>query len=198
MGVKEEFIKIYRENIKREGSDKMLEYLQSTDFFTAPASSKFHNAYEGGLCNHSINVYYRLKNLINNEDSLYNKYSDETIAIIGLLHDVCKINFYKKDYRKVNEGGVWLTKSIYKIDEVLPYGHGEKSVYIISKFMKLSDIEALAINWHMGPYDNRVKAQNTTAIEAAYKIDDIIFLTYIADSLATYIDEKEDMRYDNF
>ena len=93
MGVKEEFIKIYREYIKRDGADKLLEYLQSTDFFTAPASSRFHNDFDGGLCDHSINVYYRLKKLIDAEDSLYNKYSDETIAIIGLLHDLCKINF---------------------------------------------------------------------------------------------------------
>ena len=196
MGVKEEFIKIYREYIKRDGADKLLEYLQSTDFFTAPASSRFHNDFDGGLCDHSINVYYRLKKLIDAEDSLYNKYSNETIAIIGLLHDLCKINFYVKDYRKVNEGGVWLTKPYYKIDEVYPYGHGEKSVYIISKYMKLTDIEALAINWHMGPYDQRVKGQSPQTLEAAMHVDDIVLLTYIADSLATYLDEK-DKNYEN-
>lgn len=196
MGVKEEFIKIYREYIKRDGADKLLEYLQSTDFFTAPASSRFHNDFDGGLCDHSINVYYRLKKLIDAEDSLYNKYSDETIAIIGLLHDLCKINFYVKDYRKVNEGGVWLTKPYYKIDEVYPYGHGEKSVYIISKYMKLTDIEALAINWHMGPYDQRVKGQSPQTLEAAMHVDDIVLLTYIADSLATYLDEKDE-NYEN-
>ena len=196
MGVKEEFIKIYREYIKRDGADKLLEYLQSTDFFTAPASSRFHNDFDGGLCDHSINVYYRLKKLIDAEDSLYNKYSNETIAIIGLLHDLCKINFYVKDYRKVNEGGVWLTKPYYKIDEVYPYGHGEKSVYIISKYMKLTDIEALAINWHMGPYDQRVKGQSPQTLEAAMHVDDIVLLTYIADSLATYLDEKDE-NYEN-
>ena len=196
MGVKEEFIKIYREYIKRDGADKLLEYLQSTDFFTAPASSRFHNDFDGGLCDHSINVYYRLKKLIDAEDSLYNKYSDETIAIIGLLHDLCKINFYVKDYRKVNEGGVWLTKPYYKIDEVYPYGHGEKSVYIINKYMKLTDIEALAINWHMGPYDQRVKGQSPQTLEAAMHVDDIVLLTYIADSLATYLDEKDE-NYEN-
>ncbi len=196
MGVKEEFIKIYREYIKRDGADKLLEYLQSTDFFTAPASSRFHNDFDGGLCDHSINVYYRLKKLIDSEDSLYNKYSDETIAIIGLLHDLCKINFYVKDYRKVNEGGVWLTKPYYKIDEVYPYGHGEKSVYIINKYMKLTDIEALAINWHMGPYDQRVKGQSAQTLEAAMHVDDIVLLTYIADSLATYLDEKDE-NYEN-
>ena len=191
MSVKDEFIKIYREYIKREGADELIEYLKSTDFFTAPASSRYHNSFEGGLCDHSINVYYRLKKLIDNEDLLYNKYSDETIAIIGLLHDLCKINFYVKDYRKVNEGGVWITKPYYKIDEVYPYGHGEKSVYIINKYMKLTDTEALAINWHMGPYDQRVKGQSPQTLEAALQSDDIVFLTYIADSMATYLDEKE-------
>ncbi|MBP5342673.1 HD domain-containing protein [bacterium] len=191
MSVKDEFIKIYREYIKRDGADKLLEYLQSTDFFTAPASSRFHNDFEGGLCDHSINVYYRLKKLIDNEDRLYNKYSDETIAIIGLLHDLCKINFYVKDYKKVNEGGVWITKPYYKISEVYPFGHGEKSVYIINKFIKLTDIEALAINWHMGPYDQRVKGQNPQSLEQALHIDDIVLLTYIADTMSTYLDEKD-------
>ena len=192
MSVKDEFIKIYREYIKRDGADSLLEYLKSTDFFTAPASSRFHNSFEGGLCDHSINVYYRLKKLVDSEDSLYNKYSDETIAIIGLLHDLCKINFYVKDYRKVNEGGVWLTKPYYKIDEVYPYGHGEKSVYIINKYMNLTDIEALAINWHMGPYDQRVKGQSPQTLESAMHKDDIVFLTFVADSMATYLDEKDD------
>ena len=129
--------------------------------------------------------------MIDNEDRLYNKYSDETIAIIGLLHDLCKINFYVKDYKKVNEGGVWITKPYYKISEVYPFGHGEKSVYIINKFIKLTDIEALAINWHMGPYDQRVKGQNPQSLEQALHIDDIVLLTYIADTMSTYLDEKD-------
>jgi len=186
---KEDFLKIYRENIKREGADKLLEYLQSTDFFRAPASSRYHNSFEGGLFDHSINVYKRLKKLVEQEDEMYNKVSDESIAIIGLLHDLCKINFYKEDYKKVNENGVWITKPFYKIDEVLPFGHGEKSVYIINKFMKLSDEEALSINWHMGPYDLRIKGGQPQTLEAAYQKSHLCFLTYIADSMATYLDE---------
>ena len=191
MGVKEEFIKLYRELIKREGADKMLNYLQSTDFFNAPASSKYHNSFEGGLADHSLNVYYRLKKLVDSEDSLYAKYSDETIAIIGLLHDVCKINFYIKGQRKFNDNGVWVTRNIWNIQEDYPFGHGEKSVYIISKFMELSDVEALAINWHMGPYDKRCANSNLQALEGSFKYDPIVFLTHIADSMATYIDEAD-------
>ena len=89
-----------------------------------------------------------------------------------------------------------LKKPYYKIDEVYPYGHGEKSVYIINKYMKLTDIEALAINWHMGPYDQRVKGQSPQTLEAAMHVDDIVLLTYIADSLATYLDEKDE-NYEN-
>jgi len=191
MRIKEEFIQIYRENIKREGADKLLDYLKSTDFFEAPASTRYHSCYDGGLCDHSINVYYRLKKLVEAEDSMYNAYSDETIAIIGLLHDICKTNFYVKGYRKVQENGIWVTKPSYNIDEVFPYGHGEKSVYLINKFMKLSDVEALAIDWHMGPYDTRVKGSTPQAFEAAIKVDPIVFLTHIADSMATYLDESE-------
>ena len=192
MGIKEEFIKVYRENIKREGADKLLNYLHSTDFFIAPASSRYHNSFEGGLADHSLNVYYRLKKLVDSEDSMYNKYSDETIAIIGLLHDVCKINFYVKGTRKYNDNGVWLTRTVYNIEEDYPFGHGEKSVYIINKFMALTDVEALAINWHMGPYDKRTQNGNLQALEASFKYDPICFLTHIADSMATYIDEADD------
>ena len=196
MSSKEEFIAIYRENIKREGADKLLEYLQSSDFFEAPASSKFHNNFDGGLCAHSVNVYKRLKGLLDNEDSLYHKYSDESIAIIGLLHDLCKINFYVPDFKRVNEGGVWVSKPWYRIDEVLPYGHGEKSVYIIQKYMNLDDDEAMAINWHMGPYDDRAKG-GSFAYEQAYHQCHLCFLTYIADSLATYIDEDKEENNEN-
>lgn len=188
MKEKEEFIAIFRENIKREGSDKLLEYLRSTDFFQAPASSRFHNAYEGGLCNHSVNVYRRLKALVDSEDSLYKKYSDESIAIIGLLHDLCKANFYIVDYRKVKEDDVWITKPYYKFNEIFPYGHGEKSVYLIQQFMKLTDEEAMAINWHMGPYDDRAKGGSYSFDQVFHRYP-ICFLTHIADSLASYLDE---------
>lgn len=191
MSIKEEYISIYREYIKREGSEKLLDYLKSTDFFEAPASSRFHNSFEGGLADHSINVYKRLKNLIDNEDSAYNKYSDETIAIIGLLHDLCKINFYVVDYRRVNDNGVWVTRPYYKIDEIFPYGHGEKSAYIINQYMKLTDEEALAINWHMGPYDERAKG-GSFAFDQAFHKYPLCFLTHVADSMATYLDEGND------
>ncbi|MEZ3453413.1 MAG: HD domain-containing protein [Oscillospiraceae bacterium] len=154
--LKEEFLDIYRTNVTREGADKLLEYLLSdkSDFFTAPASTRFHGSYEGGLLEHSLNVYHCLKDYLSREraKTVYGmNYSEETIAVSALLHDICKVNFYKVDYRNAkNDKGVWEKVPYYAIDDRLPYGHGEKSVYIITGFMKLSREEAFAIRYHMG------------------------------------------------
>lgn len=154
--IREDFLDIYKKNITREGADKLLEYLLSSksDFFTAPASTRYHSAYEGGLAQHSINVYHCLKAYMERPrvQEVYSlTASDETIAITALLHDLCKVNFYKVDFRNSkNDQGVWEKVPYYTVDDQLPYGHGEKSVYIISGFMKLSREEALAIRYHMG------------------------------------------------
>lgn len=156
MDHKQEFLDIYKSCIKREGADKLLEYLLSdkSDFFTAPASTRFHGSYEGGLLEHSLNVYHCLKDYLSREraKTVYGmNYSEETIAISALLHDICKVNFYKVDYRNAkNDQGVWEKVPYYTIDDQLPYGHGEKSVYIITGFMRLSREEAFAIRYHMG------------------------------------------------
>ncbi len=156
MDNKQEFIDIYKANITREGADKLLEYLLSdkSDFFTAPASTRFHGAYEGGLLQHSLNVYYCLKDYLSREraKTVYGmNYSEETVAVSALLHDICKVNFYKTDYRNAkNEAGKWEKVPYYTVDDRLPYGHGEKSVYIITGFMRLSREEAFAIRYHMG------------------------------------------------
>ena len=156
MDFKEEFLSVYKKNITREGSDKLLEYLISkqSDFFTAPASTKYHGSHEGGLLEHSLNVYHCLNDYLTRPKTkeIYGmNYSDETIAISALLHDLCKVNFYKTDYRNSkNDRGEWEKVPYYTIDDKLPYGHGEKSVYIITGFMKLSREEAFAIRYHMG------------------------------------------------
>lgn len=100
------FTEIFRDSITRHGADAMLEYLQKSDFFIAPSSTRFHGAYKGGLVVHSVNVYNRLKEQIN-ALNLGSVYSEESIAIVSLLHDVCKINCYKEDFRnqKLMEGG---------------------------------------------------------------------------------------------
>ena len=146
---KELFIQYYKGFIKREGADELLKYLENTDFFVAPASSRFHGSYEGGLVEHSVNVFQKLTEILGEDTSV----STETIAITGLLHDACKINLYKKSMRNVKEDGVWVQKPFYMWDEDrLVYGHGAESVMIVSKFMKLTDEEVFAIRYHMGAY----------------------------------------------
>ncbi len=150
----ERFIEIFREKITREGSDKLLDFLMKSDFFTAPASTRYHGACEGGLLQHSLNVYDCLVDILNRPrmKELYGiEYSDESIAIAGLLHDICKVNFYKTSFRNVkDENGKWVSAPYYTIEDNLPYGHGEKSVYIVSGFMRLTRDEAFAIRYHMG------------------------------------------------
>lgn len=150
----ERFIQIFQEKILREGADKLLDFLVKSDFFTAPASTRYHGACEGGLLQHSLNVYDCLVDILNRPrmKELYKiEYSDESIAIAGLLHDICKVNFYKTSFRNVkDETGKWVSAPYYTIEDTLPYGHGEKSVYIVSGFMKLTRDEAFAIRYHMG------------------------------------------------
>ena len=190
MSYKEDFIAIYKQEIRREGGDALLEYLKKSDFFTAPASTRFHLAEEGGLCAHSLNVYYRLKELVANEAKPWaENVSDETVAICGLLHDVCKTGTYKVDYKSQKQpDGSWAQVPYYTIEEVLPYGHGEKSVYIINGFMRLTREEAMAINWHMGGFDER-NSKGGKVMAAAYEKFPLCVLVHAADLMASYLDE---------
>lgn len=188
---KHEFAKI-----SRPGADKLLAWLESTDFFTAPASTRYHLAYPGGLVEHSVNVHRRLKKLYTSEYAgviLPPPAADEeTIAIIGLLHDVCKAGIYAVEMRnRKNEHGVWEQYPYYIVNDKLPYGHGEKSVYIISSFMNLTRQEAMAIRWHMGGFDESVKG-GSFALAEAFKQYPLALLTHLADMQATYLDEKEE------
>ncbi len=191
MTAKERFIKIYTENIKREGADKLLEYLLSSDFFTAPASARFHSSYEGGLCEHSLNVYDCLTGYVNSDrfkNTFGFSYSDESMAIVSLLHDLCKIGVYKKGFRNVkDEKGTWQRVETYEYDDQLPYGHGEKSVYIISGYMRLTREEAFAIRYHMG-YSSTEDPRN---VSLAFEMFPLAFALSTADSEATYFIESE-------
>ncbi len=196
--MKEKFLEIYRKNITRPGADKLLAWLETTDFFTAPASTRFHLSRPGGLVDHSVHVYERLDNLVTDEEgypgSTFGEdftISDETIAICGLLHDICKANFYTVEMRnRKNEQGQWEKYPFYVVDDQLPYGHSEKSVYIISGFMKLTREEAMAIRWHMGFSDTDFKGGGFSVGNAFGKFP-LAVLTHIADLQATYLDEAE-------
>ncbi len=191
MDAKERFIEIYKNSIKREGADELLDFLLSStsDFFTAPASARFHSSYEGGLCEHSLNVYDCLKSYLSSErvsQGFGFSYSEESIAIVALLHDLCKVNVYKKGFRNVkDEKGVWQRVDTFEYDDKLPYGHGEKSVYMISGYMKLTREEAFAIRYHMG-YSSTEDPRN---VSAAFEMFPLAFALSTADSEATYFVE---------
>lgn len=181
--MKEEFLNLLR-TVKREGIENLIEFLEKSDFFTAPASTRFHGNFEGGLAEHSLKVYEILKHKIENNIKGI-KTEEESIIIIGLLHDICKTNFYKIDYRNAkNALGVWEKVPYYTIEDTIPYGHGEKSVMMITEYIKLTPEEKYAIRWHMG-YTEPKEVYNT--IGAAYTKYPIALLTHEADLEATYL-----------
>ena len=187
MSIQETFVELYEQYIHREGADKFLDYLvNKSDFFTAPASTRFHGSYAGGLAQHSINVYECLKAYLARErvQELYGiVYSDETIALVSLLHDVCKIGCYKSGTRNVkDEHGVWQKVPVFNFEDPLPYGHGEKSVYILSGFMRLSREEAFAIRFHMGFSGQEDKG----SVGKAFALFPLAFALSVADMEATY------------
>ena len=171
--MKEEFINLLK-SIKREGMDKLIEFLEGTDFFEAPASTRYHGAWKGGLLEHSMKVYEILKT--KTEDS-------DAVKIVALLHDICKTNFYKTDYRNVKNNGVWEQVPYYTIEDTIPYGHGEKSVMMVSEFIKLTPEEKYAIRWHMG-FTEPKELYGT--IGQAYKKYPLALLMHEADLEATY------------
>lgn len=190
---KEEFIRIYKEKIIREGSDKLLEFLEKSDFFTAPASTRYHGAYKGGLLRHSLNVYECLVEYLARErvqEKYEIKFSEESAAIVALLHDVCKVNFYTVSMRnsKNEQTGQWEKVPYYTINDQLPYGHGEKSVYMVSAYIKLSREEAMAIRWHMG--FSGIEDKNT--IGAALEKYPLAFALSVADMEASYFLEGKE------
>lgn len=188
----QQFLEIWYKHVKREGSDALLNWLCKSDFFTAPASTRFHGAHEGGLCEHSVNVYERLVQLVETLLPEDKRPSDETIAIVALCHDLCKVNFYTIDYRnKKNEHGVWEKVPFYAIDDRLCMGHGEGSQYIVSGFLKLSREEALAIRWHMGGYDESVRG-GSYAQSGAWERYPLGALLHMADLAASYLDETRE------
>lgn len=187
MSNEERFISIFKNKIHREGAEKLLDYLCSDhcDFFTAPASTRYHGSHPGGLLEHSLNVYdclcdYLSRPRVREVYSLCA--SEESIAISALLHDLCKINFYKESTRNVKENGAWKAVPYYTIEDELPYGHGEKSVYIISGFMRLTRDEAFAIRYHMG--FSGCEDNNTVGL--AFSRFPLAVALFTADMEATY------------
>lgn len=179
------FIETFEAHVARPGGEQFLAWLQGTDFFAAPASTKFHCACEGGLLMHSVNVYQVMR-----EKYFEDGDSEESFALCGLLHDVCKAQFYKTSTRNVKneETGQWEKKPFYIIEDAFPYGHGEKSVYLIERFMRLKPAEAVAIRWHMGGFDEAAKG-GSFAISQAYDKYPLAVKLHLSDLEATYLRE---------
>ena len=193
--LKSEFIEIYKDKIKRDGADKLLDYLiNKSDFFTAPASTQYHLSREGGLCEHSLNVYKCLCDYLARprvKETYGLNVSEETAAIAALLHDVCKTDCYIVSTRNKKDKvtGKWTEVPFYEFKDKLPYGHGEKSVYIISGFMRLTREEAFAIRYHMG----FAGTEDARSVGAAFEMYPLAFALSTADMEATYfVDSAED------
>lgn len=191
---KEVFIERYTTNIQREGSRELLVWLEQSDFFSAPASTRFHGDYEGGLCAHSLNVFRQLARLCNAyKDRLeISSWKDkaESVAICALLHDLCKISCYKTEMRnKKDEMGQWIKVPFYTFEEDEPMGgHGFKSVFLISDFMRLTNEERVAIANHMGAFD---RAPGDYSLTRAFERYPFAFLLHMADCAATFMDEAK-------
>ena len=192
--------------VKREGIDKLIEWLKSPDpkdcdFFIAPSSTVYHGNFKGGLCQHSLNVYKCLKELVPlyikmNEEKGRKpvKITDEEMRIVALLHDLCKVQFYyetPKNYK--DDDGIWKTYTGYAINDRFPFGHGEKSCFLIQRFMMLTGVEALAIRWHMGLGDVSVHLEPThkAAFNKAWDICPLAYLLHLADSMSSYLLEDK-------
>lgn len=181
-------------SVSRDGIDKLLDFIRKSDFYTAPASTRFHGAKEGGLLEHSLNVYDCLEHKTSGHaDNIWKpvmeNVDENTVIIVSLLHDICKTYYYTIEMRnKKNERGQWESVPFYTVDDKFPYGHGEKSVMMIEQFIKLSMAERMAIRWHMGAYSGE-KDWNTLGI--AYEKYPLVLALHEADMEATYLMEKE-------
>lgn len=183
---KQRFLDICKTEIHREGTDQLLDWLSKADFFTAPASTKYHGAYAGGLCQHSLDVYdFALKLAPLCEKPL----ETESLAISALFHDLCKVNFYKTDMRNQKTESGWVSVPYYTIEEKFQYGgHGSKSVFLVERFMRLTLDEAVAINCHMGFSEGGNAVMN---VGHAYESCPLAWIIHAADEAAAYLLDRK-------
>ena len=186
--------------VNRPGVDKLMEYIRKSDFYTAPASTKYHLACESGLLQHSLNVLDALRGLLTPADTQMTTWhyttagravetiSDECVIIMALLHDICKTHFYGISTRnaKNEKTGKWEKVPFYTVDDKMPLGHGAKSAMIIKQYMELTSMETYAIWWHMGFNGNM---ENDTCVGLAIEKYPIVLALQTADMQAAKIME---------
>ena len=177
------FISLCTEKIQREGLPDLMYYLNKSDFFTSPASTRFHLSEPGGLLQHSLNVYHELLRLLAAYPEV--KMSEESAVIVALFHDLCKANMYTSERRnRKNSNGQWESYDAYTINEKFHFGgHGSKSVFILQNYIKLLPEEAVAINCHMASWDGNKD------VGAAFEQFPAAWLLHVADEAACYIRE---------
>ena len=185
----------------RTGTDKLIEFLRKSDFYTAPASTKYHLSCEGGLLQHSLNVYDALISKVKNNPTWQQDFNPTSLIVTSLLHDLCKTYFYvsevknrkvyKENGSKMDSNGRydWESYMGYTIEDQFPYGHGEKSVMMIEQFIRLSPEERYAIRWHMGFSEPK---ENWNSLGKTYEKYPLALALSEADLEATYLMEKED------
>lgn len=184
MDNKERFISLCKE-VHRQGMDELMQWLEESDFYTCPASTRYHGSYQGGLLEHSLNVYDELKRLLKAYPEI--DVLDESVIIAALFHDLCKVNLYISEKRnRKNESGQWESYDAYTTKEKFCFGgHGSKSVYLVQHFIKLTPEEAVAINCHMSSWDGNMN------VGSSFEQYPFAWLVHVADEAATYIKEKE-------
>ncbi|MGI5888503.1 MAG: hydrolase [Oscillospiraceae bacterium] len=184
---RDRYIGLLRGKVHRDGIDRLIEWMDRTDFFVAPASSRYHLACREGLVMHSLNVYDAMKARNDRDPQPEN---EESLTLVSLLHDLCKAEFYRESTRnrKNEKTGQWEKVPCYVIEDKFPYGHGEKSVYLIERFVRLKPQEAIAIRWHMGGFDDSARGGGS-AVSQAFERYPLAVKLHLADIEATYLME---------
>lgn len=187
---KRAYIELLR-STKREGIEKLIDYLENkSDFFTAPASTKFHNNYEGGLLLHSMNVYQNFRKLLSLRPEI--QVEEESIIIAALCHDLCKANYYTKEKRNRKVDDKWEAYEVYTTvkSPSIPYPHATRSIRFLRSFISIKHLEELMIFYHMGPYGGE-DYEYKNLLQDVNERYPATLLFYIADLMASYLDEEK-------
>lgn len=170
--------------IERNGMDFLIKWLCNSDYFEAPASTRFHGNFKGGLAEHCYKVLKVHRRL---DEAFKTNLSAEYITITSLLHDACKINFYTTEKRNRKVDGKWESYDAYIVEDQEPLGHGAKSIILLNKFIKLTQMETYAILWHMGRPNDYVESMS---YESALEKFPSTLLLHVADNISTKMYEK--------
>lgn len=186
--MKEEILELLK-SVKREGMDNLIKYLEESDFFDAPASTKYHGNFPGGLAEHSLTVY---KLLAKKNEQFSLGISDQTLKICGLLHDICKVDTYKIGFKWTKpDEKIWVKEAVYTVEDSFPAGHGEKSVFMLQRYIQLMDEEILAIRWHMGfSMTGAHFSPESYSIRSSFNDNKLVTAMFTSDMEAAYMIEE--------